>query len=376
MRSSYKDGEVKLMMLVIRLVVVMTIALTVTSCSMFGLVRDRKHDYLKAETVPRTKIPEDLDSPPFNDLMVIPDIVDARGISGKEFKVPVPDPLNTSFGIEKIVIKRLGDTRWVFLDAPPALVWSNLREFWESNNLTIAIADPSRGLIETKWLRSSGGDAEQIFDSLKQGNNSMGLIESRFQMRIEPGVRRGSSEIYLRYKQAVAGSRQDVQLDWSDKSDDLQVEDTVLSAIAYYLGETINQSTTVSLLAGSITDESRAVLVPDRTRPVLKYKLDFNRAWATVGAALDNANINVEDLDRSSAIYFVYYKDSGEDKPGFIKRLFLDDDELPVGVEDRYLVHLDQADDGVNVTILKDPTTLASAPVAERILKIIKEHST
>lgn len=362
----------------IRLMGVMLLALSLASC-FFGLVRDRGKDYLNAETKPRTTIPENLDSPPFHDLMVIPDIVDSRGILGQELEIPLPDPLNTSFGIEKIVIKRLGDSRWIFLDVPPAFVWSNLRDFWESNNLAIAFVDPSKGLIETEWLRSRNGDAEQIFDSLKQGRSEpggRGLIENRFQMRIEPGVRSGSSEIYLRYKQVTSGTSQDDQLDWSKKSDDLQVEDTVLSAIAYHLGETINQRTTVSLLAGSITNQSRAVLVPDRTKPVLKYKLDFNRAWATVGAALGNANINVEDRDRSSAIYFVYYKDSGEEKPGFIKKLFMNDDELPVGVEDRYLVHLDQLDDGVQVTILKDPTTLASAQVAERILKIIKEYST
>ncbi len=357
---------------------VVIIALTIVSCRYVGL-RDRENDYLKADTFPRTKIPENLDSPAFNDLMVIPDIVDSRGISGQEFEVPVPVPLPTNFGIERIIIKRLGESRWIFLDVPPATVWSDLREFWQDNNLTIALIDPSSGLIETEWLRSEDGDGEQILGSLKQGGaqtSSRDQIENRFQIRIEPGVRTGSSEIHLRYKRATPGLRQDEQLNWSEQSDDLQVEDTVLSAIAYHLGETINQSTTVSLLAGSITNESRAVLVPDRTRPVLKYRLDFNRAWATVGAALDNARIDVEDLDRSSAVYFVYYRDSSGDQPGFIRRLFMRGDALPAGEEDRYLIRLDQADDGVDVTILKDPATLASAQMAERILKIIKEYST
>jgi|TARA_Y100000310_G_scaffold345590_1_gene466976 outer membrane protein assembly factor BamC len=363
----------------IRAIVIVIIAFTVTSCSLFGLFRDRENDYLKANTLPRTKIPEELDSPPFKDLMVIPEIVDSRGIAGQEFEVPVPVPLNTNFGVERIVIRRLGDARWIFLDVPPAAVWSALRDFWQSNNLTIAIVDPGRGLIETEWLGSQGGDAEQIFESLKEGRSQTSgrdLIKSKFQMRIEPGVRAGSSEIYLRYKQVVTGSRQVLQLDWSEQSDDIQLEDTVLSAIAYHLGERIDQSTSISLLAGSITNESRAVLVPDRTKPVLKYKLDFNRAWATVGAALDNARINVEDLDRTSAVYFVYYRDGDDGQPGFIRRLFMDEDERPAGEEDRYMIHLDQADDGVDVTILKDPTTLASAETAERILKIIKEYST
>ncbi|MBT5702183.1 MAG: outer membrane protein assembly factor BamC, partial [Gammaproteobacteria bacterium] len=53
---------------------------------------------------------------------------------------------------------------------------------------------------------------------------------------------------------------------------------------------------------------------------VLKYKLDFDRAWATVGAALEDARISVEDLDRTSAIYYVYYSSRHDPDPGFFSK--------------------------------------------------------
>ena len=108
---------------------------------------------------------------------------------------------------------------------------------------------------------------------------------------------------------------------------------------------------------------------------MLIYKLGFDRAWATVGGALENARIDVEDLDRTSHVYFVYYDESVERDPGFFTRLFTSQDKV---LEDRfrYQVHLDTRQNEVLVTVLKDTTTPADALIAERLLRIIKESST
>ncbi|MDZ7687066.1 MAG: MBL fold metallo-hydrolase [Gammaproteobacteria bacterium] len=49
--------------------------------------------------------------------------------------------------------------------------------------------------------------------------------------------------------------------------------------------------------------------------------------WATVGNALENARIDVEDLDRNAATYYVYYDDAEVREPGFLRRLFTDGDD-------------------------------------------------
>lgn len=355
---------------------VLAICLSLPGC--FGIFRDRENDYLKSPVLPRTKVPESLDKPPFQDLMAVPPVNDSRGISRKAFDLPLPDPLNADLGVEMIVIKKLGDTHWVFVDAPPATIWPKVYQFWEDNNLRIARAEPRRGLLESEWLSSPAGDAGEIFDSLKRGSARFGQgdrIENRFQLRITPGVRAGSSEIYLRYKKVPVGQEPKSEIDWSKDSDDLAMEDTVLAAIAYYLGDTINEKSSVSLLAGTMNDQSKAVLVPDEEKPVLRYRLDFARAWATVGSALASARIDVEDLDRSAATYFINFRDLDRDRPGFIRRLFMDDKEQAKVADNRYLLRLDESGDGVEVTVMKDPSTLASADVAERLLAIIKEYS-
>ena len=58
---------------------------------------------------------------------------------------------------------------------------------------------------------------------------------------------------------------------------------------------------------------------------------------------------------------------SAEDK------LFMD--EKQAGEEKKYLVHIEDAEDGVRVTILKTADIPANPLIAERLLKIIKEYS-
>ncbi|MFN3238437.1 MAG: outer membrane protein assembly factor BamC [Pseudomonadales bacterium] len=105
------------------------------------------------------------------------------------------------------------------------------------------------------------------------------------------------------------------------------------------------------------------------------YKLDFDRAWATVGSALDVARLEVEDLDRSAQTYFVYYSEVDEREPGFLGRFFSDDEEQE-RLGSRYQVRLDDRPDAVQVSILNSDSTPADALIAERLLKIIKESST
>ncbi|MBD3647035.1 MAG: outer membrane protein assembly factor BamC, partial [Pseudomonadales bacterium] len=193
-----------------------------------------------------------------------------------------------------------------------------------------------------------------------------------------PGIRAGRSEIYVEHRQQPLGAPyRSTQVEWESGSDNVELEDKILTSLAYYLGETINQRQSVSLLAGGIR-ETRTELIPDDREPVLKYLLPFNRAWATVGAALENARIDVEDLDRTAAIYYVYYDDSQANEPGFFGRLFSrDEKEIDPGQRNRYLVHVEPAaENEVYVTVQKDENTPADALVAERLLKIIKEYST
>jgi outer membrane protein assembly factor BamC len=360
----------------VSLISVLILVLITSGCSWFGAGKVRKE--LEAGSSERVVIPPTLDQPEFVDSMPIPEVIDSRGLADREYTLGLPDALSSSFGVEQIVIKKLGDERWVFVDLPPATVWPKVLQFWESNDLSLEAADPASGILTSQWLSARNGSADDVFDSLKAGNvfaNSTGVTSHKFQLKVEPGIRSGSTEIYLEHRAIPEGApfRLD-QVEWKGESDNLELESKVLSAIAYYLGETVSQGS-ISLMATGL-QESRAELVPDKEKPVLKYKLAFNRAWATVGAALENARVPVEDLDRSSANYYVYYSADHQPEPGFFKNLFSKDDELEAGPVNRYTVHLTTAGDEVHVTVFKAEAILADTLIAERLLRVIKEYST
>ena len=97
------------------LVIVVLVSALTQSCSWLSSSQDV---YLQASSVSRTKIPESLDEPIYDDAMAIPPIDDARGIAGQKLELGLPEALSTAFGVEQIVIKRIGDNRWVFIDTP------------------------------------------------------------------------------------------------------------------------------------------------------------------------------------------------------------------------------------------------------------------
>jgi outer membrane protein assembly factor BamC len=354
------------------LVAVVTIA--VSGCSWIDNY-DRNEKYLEAESQPRVVIPEGLDEPAFIDQMVIPDVIDSRGIAGQVADLGLPDALSTTFGVEQIVLKKLGDQRWIFLDAPPAVIWPKLLRYWELNNLQVESADPKSGVIESGWMTAKAGTAVEAFESLTSGNDwsdSDALERHKFLLTIEPGIRSGSSEVYIVHRKApVTGTKPRVP-NWQGQSDDLDLENELLTKIAYHLGETINDPV-ISVMAIENRGE-KAELVPDRIKPLLLYKLDFDRAWATVGGALENARLEVADLDRTAQTYYVYYDEAKDQSPGFLSRFFDGDEDT--NSANRYLIKLEERPEAIQVSILKDESTPADALIAERLLKIIKESST
>jgi len=384
--------KVPLMMIPVRgIIAIVLVSGFVQGCSWFGATEDA---YLRAGSVERTKIPESLDQPIYDDAMAIPPINDARDISGQKLELGLPEPLSTAFGVEQIVIKRIGDNRWVFIDTPPAAVWPRIRRFWELKNLEVQTADPRRGIIESAWLASRAGDADQVYESLVSGvawADPDASVQNKFRLTIEPGIRNGSCELYIEHKQVPLGApvRQDTA-NWNGASDDELLENKLLSEMAYYLGENINQSITVSREAMNIRGK-RAEIIPDKEKPILKYKLSFDRAWATVNDALENARISVDDLDRDSATFYVLYDDTAQGEPGFFSKLFASDDKKgkkkgfmgrlfasdkdPALAVNRYLVLLEEHEKEVFVTVKKDADTPADPFIAERLLKIIKEYS-
>ena len=356
-----------------RLIATVLLLASVSGC-WFG--NDEIRRRLETGSTPAVVIPDGLDKPVFVNDMPIPEVDDPWGLADQKFTIDLPEALSTTFDVQKIVIRRLGEERWIFLDIPVPSVWPHAVNFWDQNSLTIASADPSSGVILTEWLLADNSEGEAAFESLKLSNflPSSKTQRHKLQLRIEPGVRSGSTEIHLEQHTESINSPVE-HVDWDRVSTDDALEAAIIKALAYYLGENITDEQTISLMAAGM-EESRTELVPDRVKPVLKYRLDFNRAWQTINAALENANVDIEDLNRSEAFFDVYYTTDHQAKKGFFSRLLTRDKKPEPGEKNRYQVRLIASDDEVHVSVFKDASTPADAEISEQLLKIIREYST
>ena len=86
------------------------ITLSLTGC-WFG--NNELRERLERGKTSHVVIPEGLDTPVFVDSMPIPEVDDSRGLADQDFKIGLPEALSTTFGVEKVVIRKLGDDRWV-----------------------------------------------------------------------------------------------------------------------------------------------------------------------------------------------------------------------------------------------------------------------
>lgn len=368
-----------------RVVAILLVTTLLSGCGWLGWFgKSAEQERLETGSSEPTIVPQTMDQPRFVDAMPIPEVVDYRGLADQEVELRLPDALSTTFGVDQVVIRRLGEDRWVFLDLPVATIWPQVVLFWEEHHLPVAQLNPRRGMLETEWILGTSGNPDEIYESMTSGSawEQRGMAQQyKFRARVEPGVRDGSTELYIeQVERPFGGFDPNEQPVWDGDSDNPELEGKMLNVLAYYLSDRMAQGPSVSLVAAGL-QESKAALVAEQDGMVLKYKLGFDRAWATVGSALENARVTVEDLDRSSAIYYVYYSSRHDPNPGFFGRIFGggENSEEDTNPGHRFKVQLEPEEEEVRVTVNVEnelASTTESLILRERLLKLIKEYST
>ncbi len=358
----------------------------ISGCSVLfgkeGWFRDREDEYLQAQRTERMKVPEGLQAPAIDDLLVIPPV--ERTTRPAEFEVPRPEPLTAAKKRERVSIQRLGDRSWLLVESAPDEVWPALTEFWAINGIGIDYQDATQGVQETVWLTGRGAQSTDLFRQLfSQFSRGSGQgTQDRFRVRLEHGVRPGTTEVHLLHKSV--SNQDDVinsagALRWPEKSDNAGLEAGMLLEMQVHLARGTSRARTVSLLAQSLVGRPKATFIRgDDGIPALRLELEFDRAWAAVGQALTEAKVDVRDLDRSRAIYYVSLDSKADEsaEPGFLDRMLGDDGEqMDPSLADALRLHLEQDTGGMVMVRVRDADgALAPAEVSETLLNFIREN--
>tara|TARA_R100001377_G_scaffold59819_1_gene36121 strand:- start:1132 stop:1839 length:708 start_codon:yes stop_codon:yes gene_type:complete len=231
-----------------------------------------------------------------------------------------------------------------------------MRDYWSTAQIRLASENAVDAIMETVWLGEQGE-------------------RNKYQVRIEPGLHSGNSEVYVVQISESYVEDPDAPIDWPENSADIDLENAMLDDISLYLADRTDlyRASSVSLLAGSIEAESKANIVPTANGDTLVVRVDFGRVWSQLNQALENAEIEIIESNRDEAFYTVRFDGSEEEeRPGFFRRMFgagrKQEGELP-------MFRLDVATEADRVVITAAPTNGDAAATRELRDQLIRTVS-
>lgn len=333
-----------------------------------GYFRDRSLDYKQAEQIADIKVTEAESSREFNNLYPVPTISREEGFSPLEgADIPKPKTVITVISGEGLQILRDGDKDWIWVEQSPSELWPTIKGFFADNSIDLAAEDDAKGTLETVWLsdvkKSRKGFSARNFNAKGKKVKRRTKLE-KFRVDLITNEEKDVTGILLSHAHFKHKRGEELPntagLEWVSISEKKDLRSKVVDhMVEYVLSEKSNRPRPT--LAQDLSAKPRVVMSKDGNGyPVLVLEMDFNRAWEAVGESLRKAEIAVDDIDRSLAIYYLLNNygvksEDDEDPPEF------------------YELKLNQAEHGIQIAIQQDDDTLAPIAVSEKVLARLKE---
>jgi len=380
-----------------------------TGCGWFGddegIFVNPRDDYLNAKPGAELQVPEGLDQKAVADPFPIPPTPEQTNASYYPERPPLPDAIYGDEKAEEVRMQRIGDRRWLVVPEEPTTVWPKLKQFFTENGVQIVNEVPTDGRMDTQWLLVDGTAHRDLVRRLLEQNNldKPATIE-RILVRVERGLRDRTSEIHLRHLRQPAAPLMAApvipdlsrifdapvaeaapltlpqpsylpQLQEVASSVD-QVEADMLQEVGAYIAANVSEQL-VSMVGANIQTDAKSVLERDNNgEPVLRLNLDMERAWASVGQALGNAEVEVLESERATQSYLVKLTESiftGEE-PGFFGRVFAGGNKGK-----QYMLQLRAVPDSVReaywLTVLDADQQRPDRERAQQVLVLVREYA-
>ena len=348
---------------------------TLNGCSWLtgedGYFRNRSSDYLKSRQAAPLKLPEGVQARRSEELLPIPYNVPLDPTQAV-FELPRPRTMAVAAERSDFSLQRSGEQRWLVAQRAPVEVWPLVRQFLGESGLQVIEERQQSGEMLTHWKA-----AEKLPAGVIRDLDDADEKEVAFRVRIEPGAQRNSSEIFLISNQRKLGSQ--AEPEWPRIPAEPKLDAALLEQLQINLAASSGRSGSVSLLAGRNFDTPGRVLMgrDGNGNPQLTLSTDMDRAWSAIGRALGDANVRVDDLNRSLGIYYINLAEDAQkpgDTPGLFSNLLGSKDAAAVEARaERYQVRLTSVGDSVKVSVDKNTDTVAPVDVARRVLGLIQD---
>lgn len=371
------------------------LALSLGGCGFLGgesgYLRDRSMDYKSAEEtlgyqVDANAMPATLAR--ISSVRPIAQVVD----SPESFRpqslddVPRPQVIETVDADGRLQVFRGYQARWLWLETDPASAYVWLSQYFTSNDFNFKAGATVGQFFETNWRKGHMGRSAKAgfwsrsVSSLKSIGQDTKPFE-RYRVWLTPtstvGLR-GTRVIVLRHV-GFAESLSGLPKPWPEALPVKASEPVTLADHKGLLDYPDAQwwSPLVELLSGQLTEAAALASKAQVTEglvvqvrkdgnglPVLTIDQPFARSWDVIGAALLRAKrtsaelIDVEDLDRSLAVYYIKWLGS----------------EQSASPKTQYQLHVAKGEQGVLVSLQVDDENIAPKEESERVLLFVKSQ--
>lgn len=380
-----------------RLTVSLAALAMVAGCSTLNdAMQADKIDYKSnAKRTATLEVPPDLTSLQGDRRYAAPEAGGAATLSGYQQRVSAQQATGTVNALpaaKGMRIERDGNQRWLVVDDMTASqVWPILREFWQENGFLLSIDSPETGIMETDWAENRAKIPQdfirntigKVFDSLYSTSE-----RDRFRTRVEKGAN-GKLEVFISHRGAreeLTGLSKESTV-WVPRQADPELEAEFLSRLMQRLGMSREAAQATLAAAGTggaaaaAAGGQGAATAPSLIRQVngvdvLALNEPFDRAWRSVGLALDRVNFTVEDRDRANGVYFVRYVDTRDQakQPGFFSRLFSRSKAEEAKRAKRYRVAVQGSGNGSIVSVLNESGAAEKSDINRQILTLLNEQ--
>jgi outer membrane protein assembly factor BamC len=342
-----------------------------------GIFVNRGDDYMTLEERDSLLVPSDLYAGKVVDPYPIPRTPELMNPEYYPTQPPRPDAIFANNNRDEVRIQRLGERAWLVVPESPTTVWPKVKQFLAENGVRVASEVSQYGRLDTVWLDTSRESYSDLIRSLiRTAKEQDGLLEGkdRLLIGVEPGLREGTSEIYVRHENDTLGLPSSGVVDLNTlRSVNPSVELDALNQIGGFIAAKVSEQT-VSMVALDMTTQVKSSLERDANGiTVLELRVDYDRAWATVGQALARAEADVENLDQVEGVYTVRIRDeilTGEQK-GWISGLF------SRGKNGYFLqLHVTAAADAIcYVTVFDGEAGPVDREVGQQVLSMLREFA-
>ena len=121
------------------------VSLSLSSCG--WIIKDHRYDYLQEKQSSSIESTEQ-STRPIVDYYPIPENVE--NLESDKYVIPLPQQVFSSGSTNEIRMHKLGELRWLYVEALPSSVWPLMKDFWSSSDMGLGFEDPSSGILESK----------------------------------------------------------------------------------------------------------------------------------------------------------------------------------------------------------------------------------